>query len=81
MDTHQDRIDSLLQGIMNLNQRDTLTLTFIIIHMGVLFSEVKDNNRLSEIFLPQIEVLLTLLEHKTQKTFGTLVTELDTIYS
>ena len=49
--------------------------------MGVLFSEVKDNNRLSEIFLPQIEVLLTLLEHKTQKTFGTLVTELDTIYS
>ena len=80
MDTHQDRIDSLLQGIMNLNQRDTLTLTFIIIHMGVLFSEVKDNNRLSEIFLPQIEVLLTLLEHKTQKTFGTLVTELDTIY-
>ena len=81
MDTHQDRIDSLLQGIMNLNQHDTLTLTFIIIHMGVLFSEVKDNNRLSEIFLPQIEVLLTLLEHKTQKTFGTLVTELDTIYS
>ena len=66
---------------MNLNQHDTLTLTFIIIHMGVLFSEVKDNNRLSEIFLPQIEVLLTLLEHKTQKTFGTLVTELDTIYS
>ena len=80
MDTHQDRIDSLLQGIMNLNQHDTLTLTFIIIHMGVLFSEVKDNNRLSEIFLPQIEVLLTLLQHKTQKTFGTLVTELDTIY-
>ena len=81
MDTHQDRIDSLLQGIMNLNQHDTLMLTFIIIHMGVLFSEAKDNNRLSEIFLPQIEVLLTLLEHKTQKTFGTLVTELDTIYS
>ena len=79
MDTHQDRIDLLLRGIMNLNQHDTLTLTFIIIHMGVL--EVKANNRLSEIFLPQIEVLLTLLEHKTQKTFGTLVTELDTIYS
>jgi len=77
MDTHQDRIDSLLQGIMNLNQNDTLTLTFT----SIIFSEVKDNDVLSETFLPQIEVLLTLLEHKTQKSFGTLVTELDTIYS
>ena len=81
MDTHQDRIDSLLQGIMNLNQNDTLTLTFIIIHTSIIFSEVKDNDALLETFLPQIEVLLTLLEHKTQKSFGTLVTELDTIYS
>jgi hypothetical protein len=77
MDTHQVRIDSLLQGIMNLNQNDTLTLTFT----SIIFSEVKDNDVLSETFLPQIEVLLTLLEHKTQKSFGTLVTELDTIYS
>ena len=77
MYTHQDRIDSLLQGIMNLNQNDTLTLTFT----SIIFSEVKDNDVLSETFLPQIEVLLTLLEHKTQKSFGTLVTELDTIYS
>ena len=81
MDTHQDRIDSLLQGIMNLNQNDTLTLTFIIIHTSIIFSEVKDNYVLSETFLPQIEVLLTLLEHKTQKSLGTLVSELDTLYS
>ena len=62
---------------MNLNQNDTLTLTFT----SIIFSEVKDNDVLSETFLPQIEVLLTLLELKTQKSFGTLVTELDTIYS
>ena len=81
MDTHQDRIDSLFQGIMNLNQNDTLTLTFIIIHTSIIFAEVKDNDTLSETFLPQIEVLLTLLEHKTQKSLGTLVSELDMLYS
>ena len=81
METHQDRINTLLSGIMNLNQNDTISLTFIIIHTSIIFAEVKDNDTLSETFLPQIEVLLTLLELKTQKTFGTLVTELDTIYS
>ena len=81
MDTHQNRIDTLLNGIVNLNQNDTISLTFIIIHTSLLFSEIKDNDSLSEIFLPQIEVLLTLLEHKTQKSLGTLVSELDTLYS
>jgi hypothetical protein len=81
MDTLQNRIDTLLRGIMNLNQNDTISFTFIIIHTSIIFAEVKDNDTLSETFLPQIEVLLTLLELKTQKTFGTLVTELDTIYS
>jgi len=81
MDTHQDRINTLVSGIVNLNQNDTISLTFIIIHTSIIFSEVKENDVLSETFLPQIEVLLTLLEHKTQKSFGTLVTELDTIYS
>ena len=79
MDTHQKRIDTLLSGIVNLNQNDTISLTFII--TSVLFSEIKDNDSLSEIILPQIEVLLTLLEHKTQKSLGTLVSELDTLYS
>ena len=59
MDTHQKRIDTLLSGIVNLNQNDTISLTFII--TSVLFSEIKDNDSLSEIILPQIEVLLTLL--------------------
>ena len=59
METHQDRINTLLSGIMNLNQNDTISLTFII--TSVLFSEIKDNDSLSEIILPQIEVMLTLL--------------------
>ena len=61
MDTHQDRINTLVSGIVNLNQNDTISLTFIIIHTSLLFSEIKDNDSLSEIILPQIEVLLTLL--------------------
>ena len=64
MDTHQDRINTLVSGIVNLNQNDTISLTFIIIHTSLLFSEIKNNHSLSEIFLSQIEVLLTLLEHK-----------------
>ena len=83
MDTHQDRINSLTQGILNLQQNDTVTLTFIVMHMAFLFSrsEIKASDFLSEIFLPQIEVLCLLLERKTQKTFETIFTELDTMYS
>ena len=81
MDTHQDRINSLAQGILNLQQNDTVTLTFIVIHMAFLFQEIKASDILSEIFLPRIEVLCGLLERKTQKTFETIFTELDTMYS
>ena len=81
MDTHQDRINSLAQGILNLQQNDTVTLTFIVIHMAFLFQEIKASDILSEIFLPRIEVLCLLLERKTQKTFETIFTELDTMYS
>ena len=81
MDTHQDRINSLAQGILNLQQNDTVTLTFIVIHMAFLFQEIKASDILSEIFLPRIEVLCRLLERKTQKTFETIFTELDTMYS
>ena len=81
MDTHQDRINSLTQGILNLQQNDTVTLTFIVIHMAFLFQEIKASDILSETFLPQIEVLCVLLELKTEKTFETILTELDTMYS
>ena len=50
-------------------------------HMAFLFKEIKASDILSEIFLPQIEVLCLLLERKTQKTFETIFTELDTMYS
>jgi hypothetical protein len=81
MDTHQDRINSLAQGILNLQQNDTVTLTFIVIHMAFRFQEIKASDILSETFLPQIEVLCVLLELKTEKTFETILTELDTMYS
>ena len=81
MDTHQDRINSLAQGIVNLQQNDTVTLTFIVMHMAFLFKEIQASDILSETLLPQIEVLCALLERKTQKTFETIFTELDTMYS
>ena len=81
MDTYEDRIRVLLQGVLNLNERDTVSLAFIIIHTSLIFSEVKNSDTLSERFLPQIEAVLRLLERKTQKSLDTLITELDVLYS
>ena len=81
MDTYEDRICVLLQGVVNLNESETVSLMFIIIHMSLIFSEVKNSDNLSERFVPQIEALLRLLECKTQKTLGTLIAELDVLYS
>jgi hypothetical protein len=81
MDTYEDRIRVLLQGVVNLNESDTVSLAFIIIHTSLIFSEVKNSDDLSERFLPQIEAVLRLLERKTQKSLGTLITELDVLYS
>jgi len=81
MDTYEDRIRVLLQGVLNLNESDTVSLYFIIIHTSLIFSEVKNSDDLSERFLPQIEAVLRLLERKTQKSLGTLITELDVLYS
>ena len=81
MDTYEDRIRVLLQGFLNLNESDTVSLMFIIIHTSLIFSEVKNSDNLSERFLPQIEAVLRLLECKTQKTLETLITELDVLYT
>ena len=81
MDTYEDRIRVLLQGVVNLNESDTVSLAFIIIHTSLIFSEVKNSDTLSERFLPQIEAVLRLLERKTQKSLDTLITELEVLYS
>ena len=81
MESYEDRIRVLLQGVLNLNKDDTISLMFIIIHTSLIFSEVKNSDSLSQRFLPQIEAVLRLLERKTQKTLGTLITELDVLYS
>ena len=81
MESYEDRIRVLLQGVLNLNKDDTISLMFIIIHTSLIFSEVKNSDSLSQRFLPQIEAVLRLLERKTQKTLGTLIEELDVLYS
>ena len=57
MDTYEDRIRVLLQGVVNLNENDTVSLAFIIIHTSLIFAEVKNSDNLSERFLPQIEAV------------------------
>ena len=81
MESYEDRIRVLLQGVLNLNKDDTISLMFIIIHTSLIFSEVKNSDSLSQRFLPQIEAVLRLLERKTQKTLDTLIEELDVLYS
>ena len=81
MESYEDRIRVLLQGVLNLNKDDTISLMFIIIHTSLIFSEVKNSDSLSQRLLPQIEAVLRLLERKTQKTLDTLIEELDVLYS
>ena len=77
---YQNRINSVQQNICNLNQNDHQSLAIIVINMSQIFSEVKDNNVLSENILPHLELTVLALESKTQKSFQTIFTDLNTFY-
>ena len=77
---YQNRINSVQQNICNLNQNDHQSLAIIVINMGQIFSEVKDNNVLSENILPRLELTMLALESKTQKSFENIFSDLNTIY-
>ena len=66
------------ENICNLNQNDYQLLANIVINMSQIFSEVKDNNVLSENILPQLELTVLSLESKTQKSFQNIITDLNT---
>ena len=74
---YQNRINSVQQNICNVNQNDQ-SLAIIVINMSQIFSEVKDNNVLSENILPQLELTVLSLESKTQNSFGNIITNLNT---
>ena len=74
---YQVKINFLQQAIINLRQNGFENMGFIIIRISLLFSEVKDTI-FSDIFLPQIESLIILLESKTHKTFENMITDLNT---
>ena len=77
---YQNRINSVQQNICNLNQNDHQSLAIIVINMGQIFSEVKDNNALSENILPRLELTMLALESKTQKSFENIFSDLNAIY-
>ena len=77
---YQNRINSVHQNIRNLNQNDHHSLAMIVINISQIFSEVKDNNGLSENILPQLELTMLALESKTQKSFENIFSDLNTIY-
>lgn len=77
--THQIRLNLKLQNIVNFNRNDVQSLRDIVISINRLFSEVKDSV-FSQKFLPQIEVLVLLLESKTQKKIEHIITDLNTNY-
>ena len=75
---YENRLNSVQQNIHSLNQNDYQSLGSIVINMSQIFAEVRDSNVLSEHILPQLEFTVLALESKTQKSFGNIITDLNT---
>ena len=70
-------IHLLLQSIRGFDPNNSETLTFILMHIVQLFSEVREDNTSAEHILPQLRTVILLLQSKTQKTFESMLDDLE----